>query len=91
LDGGPEDPADVGAVLETKRAAGSAVRDAFCHFESDVVEEVHVLHVVDDESILWLEAQGDKVQGVLIGPVLSFRKGGFVVYDEFLVVGDLEI
>ena len=38
LDGGPVDPADVGAVLESEGAAGGAVGDAFGDFEGDVVE-----------------------------------------------------
>ena len=38
LDGWPEDPADVGAVLEAKAAACSAVGYAFSNFQGDVVE-----------------------------------------------------
>ena len=42
LDGGPEDPADVGAVLEPKRAARGAVSYAFSNLECDVVEQIDV-------------------------------------------------
>ena len=38
LDGWPEDPADVGAVLEPKAAAGGAIGYAFGDFEGYIVE-----------------------------------------------------
>ncbi len=38
LDGGPEYPADVGAVLEAKRAACSAVCYTLGYFQCDIVE-----------------------------------------------------
>ena len=59
LDGGPEYPADVGAVLEAEAAAGGAVGYAFGDFEGDVVEEVDVLGVVDYEGILGFESKRD--------------------------------
>ena len=57
LDGWPEYPADVGAVLEAEAAAGGAVGDAFGYFQCNVVQQIDVFGVVDDESVLWFESQ----------------------------------
>ena len=91
LNGWPVNPTDVGAVLEAEAGAGCGVCDAFGDFEGYIVEEVHVLDVVDDECVLGFEAEGNEVEGVLVGVFLGFFECGFVVDEEFLVVGYLEV
>ncbi len=79
LDGGPEYPADVGAVLEAEGAFGGAVGYAFGDFEGDVVEEVDVFCVVDDVGVFGFEAEGDEVEGVFVCPLGGVFEVGVVV------------
>ncbi len=59
LDGGPENPADVGAVLKTKRATRRAVGNAPRDFQSYVIEQIDVFGVVDDEGVFGLKPKRD--------------------------------
>ena len=69
LNGWPKDPADVGAVLEAKGTSSGAVSDAFGNFQGKVVQQVDVLGVVDDEGVLRLKAQRNKIQCVFVRPL----------------------
>ena len=86
-----EDPAEVGAILKTKRCLGSLVGYAFAHFECDVVEEVYVFYVVDHEGVFRLEPEGDDVERVVVSHLSGFRQNSFIVDYEFLVVRHLEV
>ena len=91
LDGWPENPADVGAILEAETAARRAVGYAFGNFQGDVVEQVDVFCVVDYEGVLWLETQCDEVKGVFVRPLRGVFEVCVVADEVFFVVGYLEV